>query len=274
MTGFAHDRSTKTVSRVIAFALTSTFFTYSLVGQVRDIDHTPAEIRASLGLKAKMLPDAPSTSLADANTDPLMPTSDGEDAPHSAFRPLPAPTYATAVEPGYQARHLGTVSKGVYGIHELVSYRFPVEVIISAGLSHADDKNPNYGTNSEAFAKRVGAAGARQASQIVFSDMLLAPLFHEDPRYYVMGPGHSPWKRLSYAATRVLLTRTDGGKTTPNLSLLAGYGGSAALTQLYYPVRSRGISDTFSGYGLSLGGRAIGYEFSEFFRFLGGKQPR
>ena len=188
-------------------------------------------------------------------------------------RLISAPKYANVIEPEYQQAGLTGLSKSAYALHELFSDQFPVEVVISAGISHGANSDPLYGKDRNAFAQRVGAAGARQASQIVFSEAFMAPLLHEDPRYYVMGSGHSMFKRVGYAATRVLFTRTDSGRTTPNLALLAGYGGSAALTQLYYPVRSRDTTAVLSGYGLSLGGRAIGYELAEFFRFFGSKQP-
>jgi hypothetical protein len=114
----------------------------------------------------------------------------------------------------------------------------------------------------------VGAAGARQASQIVFSNAILDPLFHEDPRYYVLGSEHRILARIGYAASRVLIARTDRGGRTINFAGLGGYGGSAALTQLYYPARSRDRDTMFKTFGSSLGGFAIDNEILEFCRFL------
>ena len=77
------------------------------------------------------------------------------------------------------------------------------------------NSSPNYGDRCWAFGQRLGAAAARGVSEGVFSNSLFAPLFHEDPRYYIMGPGHSFFKRLVYAGTRSIITRTDSGKTHP-----------------------------------------------------------
>ena len=116
--------------------------------------------------------------------------------------------------------------------------------------------------------KKVGAAGARGASQIIFSDGILAPVLHEDPRYYVLGQTHSVSQRFVYAATRVFVTRNDRGANTLNVSTLAGYGGSAALTQLYYPTGNRGSRAMLSAYGSFLAGLAIQNELQEFFLLL------
>ncbi|MDE1177529.1 MAG: hypothetical protein PW789_13140 [Edaphobacter sp.] len=182
--------------------------------------------------------------------------------------------YAPVIEPEYQASGLKGKDKVIYATREIFSYAYPIGTVLAGGLSQGFNADPLFGKDKEGFAQRVGAAGARQASQLIFSDGILAPVLHEDPRYYVLGPGHSLMKRISYAATRVLITRTDGGRSTLNVSTLVGYGGASALTQLYYPVRSRGRETTLSGYGLSLGGKAIGYELAEFCRFFIRSQPK
>jgi hypothetical protein len=93
---------------------------------------------------------------------------------------------------------------------------------------------------------------------------VFAPIFHEDPRYYVMGSGHPFLKRLVYAGTRVLITRTDSGHSTPNYALFAGNAASSALTVTYYPAKNTtfsGVAETFGG---SLGGSALGFVVDEF----------
>ena len=136
---------------------------------------------------------------------------------------------------------------------------------VSGGYSHLRNGSPNYGTNSTAYAQRFGAAVARGTSQKLFSDGATAAIFHEDPRYYVLGPGHSLVKRLSSAAIRPLISRTDGGRTTPNLALLTGYLGAAALTKVYYPQPNQGFSATLQTYGGSIGGAALGFVVAEFY---------
>jgi hypothetical protein len=93
---------------------------------------------------------------------------------------------------------------------------------------------------------------------------VFAPALHEDPRYYVIGAGHSGLKRTVYAVTRVVFTRTDGGAQTLNVSLLAGNLAGATLTQLYYPPVNRSVRQVAETWGASLGGSAFGDLFKEF----------
>ena len=218
----------------------------------------------------QILPDAPSSALATRDRESKQPV----DHDNAIDREKLAPRYAATIEPAYQAKTLNAGAKTIFTANELFSLHFAAGAILAAAYSQGVESDPKYGTNSEAFAKRIGAAGARGASQIIFSDALLSPVFHEDPRYYVLGSTHRALPRALYAASRVLIVRKDNGHQTINLSQLLGYGSSAALTQLYYPVGSRSYKTTLSGYGESLGGLAIQNELDEFVRFLVRHQPR
>lgn len=161
-----------------------------------------------------------------------LPATSVDPSPSAADpRVLSAPKYASTIEAHYRALRLIVAGKFAVAGSELFSLEFPVGAIAATGLSHGLAPDPKYGTNSEGFVKRVGAAGARDSSQIVFSHAILAPLLHQDPRYYLMGPDHRVFARVAYAATRVLIGKTDGGHRTINFAELLGYGGSAALTR-------------------------------------------
>lgn len=135
----------------------------------------------------------------------------------------------------------------------------------SAGWSHLLDTSPNYGTDKGAFGQRLGAAALRNVSEDIFSTSIMAPVFHEDPRYYKLGRhGHTITQRAVYAATRVFITRSDSGRETPNWSLITGNLEAAALTNAYYPARNRTARRTMLTFGSSLGGAALGFGVSEF----------
>jgi hypothetical protein len=136
--------------------------------------------------------------------------------------------------------------------------------VASAGYSHLIDGIPNYGTNSQAFAQRLGAAAALSASREIFSDSIMAPVFHQDPRYYQLGRGKSIVKRGLYAATRPIIGRTDSGRTIPNFAFISGTAGAAVLTKAYYPPRNQSAGQVFQTFGTSLGSSALGYVLSEF----------
>ena len=155
--------------------------------------------------------------------------------------------------------------KMILGFRAAVTPFAGISIVAAAGYEHLTNGSPNYGTNSGAFAARVGAAGARDTSELVFSDSVLAPLLHEDPRYFQFGNEHGVVARTAYAVSRVFITRNDAGQQVPNISLLGGYAGAIALTNAYYPELNQGAKESAKSYGGSLGGAALGFVVREFF---------
>jgi hypothetical protein len=154
--------------------------------------------------------------------------------------------------------------KVLLGLRESVTPFTMLGWVFSAGWAQLIDGSPNYGTNGKAFSQRLGAAAALSASKEVFSDSILAPIFHQDPRYYQLGKTHKFFNRAIYAGTRPIIGRTDGGKIIPNYSTIIGTGGAAALTKTYYPVQNTNTGQVFQTWATSLGGSALGYLVSEF----------
>jgi hypothetical protein len=136
--------------------------------------------------------------------------------------------------------------------------------LASAGYEQMTNGSPNYGTDAGAFGERLGFGAIHGISNGVFSNSLFAPIFHEDPRYYVMGRGHPILKRLVYAATRTIISRTDSGHSTPNFALFAGNAAGAALTVTYYPAQNTTFSQVTRTFGASLAGSAFGFIVDEF----------
>lgn len=165
---------------------------------------------------------------------------------------------------GQQAPALTGKDKFLMGVRDSVAPTTVMGWFFSAGLSHALDTAPNYGVDKGAFGQRLGAAAIRGISEDILSNSIMAPIFHEDPRYYRMGPGHTITQRAVYAATRVFITRTDSGRATFNLALLTGNLEAAALTNAYYPSRNRDAGQTLMTFGTSIGGAAMGFGVDEF----------
>ena len=168
------------------------------------------------------------------------------------------------VHPGEIADPMTTQDKVVGGLKDSISVFSALGWFISAGYAQLTNSSPNYGDDSTAFGKRLGAAVARGSSETIFSESLFAPLFHEDPRYYVMGPGHHGFKRLLYAGTRCIIGRTDSGHRTPNFAVIAGNAAGAALTVTYYPGINTTGKEVASTFGSSLGGSALANVVDEF----------
>lgn len=211
-----------------------------------------------------MSPDAYTGALPDA---PL-PQSTGRQPAAAPGTPDPgariAPRKWRYIPPGWQAQPLDAAGKVRVGWSDLYSLMNFGAMFASAGYEHVLNSEPNYGTDKGAFGERLGAAALRETSQGIFTNMVFAPLFRQDPRYYAEGPKYKFMHRTLYAITRPLVTRKDDGGQTVNASLLVGYAASAALTPTYYPSSNRNFHDVASVYGGSIGGAALGSFIDEF----------
>jgi hypothetical protein len=183
----------------------------------------------------------------------------------STSRPKGAGHLQMVVNPGQVVDQPMTVhDKIVGGMVNSVSLFAATGWLAAAGWEQLWNSSPNYGTDSGAFGQRLGAAALRGVSEGVFSNSLFAPLFREDPRYYVMGSGHPFFKRLVYSGTRAIITRTDSGRKTPNFSLIAGNLAGSALTIPYYPPLNTSFKEVMITFGGSIGGSALGFVVDEF----------
>lgn len=184
-----------------------------------------------------------------------------------ASMPMATPTQKY-IEPGQAAPVLTANDKVLLGLRDAFSLFAASGWFATAGYDQLLNGSPNYGTDRGAFGERLGTSVLRDASEGIFTDSVMSSLLREDPRYYRLGPAHNFFVRLVYAGTRPLITRTDGGHLSPNLALLSGTLGGAALTNLYYPQVNRGPTQTMETFGTSIGGSALGDVVSEFYADL------
>jgi len=175
-----------------------------------------------------------------------------------------APHLRLTVYQGEVAAPMTVSDKVKGGLKNSVSLFSMAGWLASAGYEQLTNGSPNFGTDAGAFGQRLGVGAIHGISNGVFSNSLFASIFHEDPRYYVMGPGHPFLKRFVYATTRVIISRTDSGHSTPNFALFAGNAGGAALTVIYYPAQNTTFSQVTRTFGTSLAGSAFGFIVDEF----------
>jgi hypothetical protein len=192
------------------------------------------------------------------------PAADRNNLPEDSSAGGVAPIYTKYIPAGITAQPIDAQDKVMIGLRNVYSPLNFSATILAAGYEQILNGEPNYGTDRGAFGERLGAAGIRETTQGLFTDTLFAPLLHEDPRYYVEGPQYGFIQRTLYAATRPLITRTDGGHSSINGALLFGYAASSALTYTYYPQINRDFHDTASTFGVAIGGAALGFLVHEF----------
>ena len=124
--------------------------------------------------------------------------------------------------------------------------------VIGAGIDAKSTFQPAYGGGAAAFGQKTGAIAAGYASNTLISRSLLPMMFHQDPRYFRKEHG-SVGSRILYATSRVFVTQTDSGHSAFNTSFLAGTALSTALSNAYYPERSRNAAGSASRYGETIG---------------------
>jgi hypothetical protein len=177
-----------------------------------------------------------------------------------------APIYSKVIPAGWAAQPLTAHDKVLLGARNLYSPESLLGFVLSAGYSQVRNGQPNYGTDAGAFGKRLEAVTLRDSTEAAFSDIVFAPLLHEDPRYYVEGREQSFLRRVVYAITRPLVTRTDSGSMTVNGAQLLGNASASSLSYIYYPAINRNFHDTAATFGGSLAGSVLGDLFREFSR--------
>ena len=95
----------------------------------------------------------------------------------------------------------------------------------------------------------------QKESNAFFSKYLYPALLKQDPRYHPSS-NQSFLGRVTYAASRVLVTRNDSGKTTLNTSYFLGLLTSVAISTAYRPYWTRSPSATFKTFGSTIGSDA------------------
>jgi hypothetical protein len=134
---------------------------------------------------------------------------------------------------------------------------------LQAAQSMALKSYPELHQGAAGYGRYYWRAFADQASGSFFTEAILPALTHEDPRYYTLGYGGF-FRRARYALSRVVITRTDSGRNTFNISEVAGNGMEAGLANLYYPPQERSLHNTAVNWATQLEAASLNNLFREF----------
>jgi hypothetical protein len=150
------------------------------------------------------------------------------------------------------------VARGVFDPFEFVLVGFV------AGLGQASNSNPSYGQGAQGYAKRYGTSYADNAIENFMASAVFPTVLHQDPRYYQLGHGGFR-KRTAHAVARVLITRSDSGRTQLNYSeLMGGVSAAAISTYTYHPQSERSFGNVMSVWGTQMAWDAATYMIKEF----------
>ncbi len=232
--------------------------------EVQWVAASPVLMARAEAVGAGALPDAPDAAVTSSSVLPAVRESGQPGGMGGRGGQPMASTSDKYIAPGQPVPSLTVGNKFALGIKDAISPLSAIGWVVTAGYEQGTNESPNYGQTGKGFAQRLGAAAARASSEGVFSDSVLASVLREDPRYYRMGPGNNFFKRTIYAGTRTLITRTDGGRVTPNFALLGGNLAGSYLTKAYYPPLNTSNTEVLKTFGGSVGGSALGFFVSEF----------
>ena len=152
-----------------------------------------------------------------------------------------------------------------------------VDVLSDSLYSQATGAYPRFGGGMEGYGNRFGASAAGAEAGALFSGFVFPALLHQDPRYF---PSHQDdiSNRLAYAASRVIIGRSDNGRTVFNTSLILSAFTQAAISNAYIPYRNETVGGTVENALANLGGAVESNILTEFWpdikAFLGKHRPK
>src|SRR4051812_1354051 len=92
---------------------------------------------------------------------------------------------------------------------------------VTAGILHARNDFPGFGTGFDGYAKRYAALYLTGFTATMISTAAVPSLLRQDPRYFYKGTG-SGWSRAGYAASRAVVRKGDNGRWQPDYSRIIG----------------------------------------------------
>ena len=145
-----------------------------------------------------------------------------------------------------------------------------------AGLGQAADTLHDYGQGMEGYGKRFATSLATASASDFFGTFFMPVMLHDDPRYFVsFGSG---WHRFGYSLSRIVVTRTDSGRSRINLPGIIAPLLAESLAASYLPEKEQTTARTFRRYGIRIGLTAVSNLAKEYwpniFRSLGLSKSR
>jgi hypothetical protein len=134
----------------------------------------------------------------------------------------------------------------------------------SAALDHRDGSPSAWGSGADAYGKRMAARAGLVMAQTGVQHGTAA-LLRVDPRGDRSRCACThPLKRAAHAMSRTFVTRDARGRTRPNIPLVAGAAGGAAMARAWYPPGEGPARDAARFAAMSVVGQMGANVFREF----------
>lgn len=225
---------------------------------------SPLKADADSQTEPRTLPAAPSATADQSKADQSKADQSKTDSEGKQSKRIlwVVPNFG-AVSAGAQLSPLSSREKFVIATHDSVDYSSFVWAGFLAAQSMALNSYPELHGGIAGYARYYWRAFADQASGAYFTEAIVPVITHEDPRYYTLGHGGF-FHRTGYALAQVVVTKTDAGSRSFNLSEVFGNGIEAGLANLYYPPQERGLRKTAENWGTGLESAALNNIVKEF----------
>jgi hypothetical protein len=127
---------------------------------------------------------------------------------------------------------------------------------LDSGISTATSSSKSaFGTGWSGFGRRFGMSMSDAALSEFFSTYLVSTLAHQDPHYH-RDPSSSTGKRIVYALSRVVISRSDSGKPMFNFAEFVGTTASSLVESSYHFERDESPGAVSSRIFVSIGSDA------------------
>jgi len=136
--------------------------------------------------------------------------------------------------------------------------------LFSSGWGTLFNKPVEYGPHWDGFGKRYGMRLTGSATSNTM-EAGLGALWGEDPRYFRIGAGERPGRRVKNAIKQAFLARDRGGKTMPAYARYVAIPGGNFLSNTWRPDSQARAHDALIRTSLGFAARITSNLFVEFF---------
>jgi hypothetical protein len=221
---------------------------------------TDADVAANLAQQTSSSTDS---SQQKPTGPPSNPTGQQDDNPKRILGFIP--NFQTKNDDPNNQQPLTVKQKYILALHQSVDFSAHIGNAFQAALQQASNTQPHYGEGWGPYAERFGAAEGDQATSSFFIFGFLPSILHDDPRYFRKGPSYPFLRRLTYSATRTVITRKDSGGPTFNIPQVAGQLFQQSISTIYYPPEDRTAGRVFENWGTTLAYNSVYNVVKEFY---------
>jgi hypothetical protein len=143
-----------------------------------------------------------------------------------------------------------------------VDYSSFIFVAGQAAVAQANSSYPEFGQGAKGYGRYYWHTLADAINENYWVEFIVPAALHQDTRYYTLGQGDFG-KRLGYAFTRIVVTRTDEGHETFNYSEILGAGAFSGIANFYYPSPERTLTKTYQRWVTNLAIDGCTFAFKE-----------